>query len=938
MCIDLDAGHIDAYNFKLTSKNIYLNSNPNDANIPGSTEVRDNYKDYLMRFGDEKKTGYIGLKSNGELEIRVNSLHITGSLGNKNLLQQTAPALASTVKYWNQYTKTTEAVLNPDGTIQKEATTTTTWKKESHDSNGTFHYQWKLTKWTNPDASASGVISWDYNSTTEKSQAYDYDKGDKVKAYGNLWTADKNIAQHALPPGDEDSDWSPAIEVVTSGDKEKVIHVNGNDKQIYQTMSLRDKKKYTLSGYARSKVANKKFGLIVGSSNQYEIIYSNLDEDNLYHDPMPREWTFEDTEWHYFRCTFLTPGDTSSTSNTRRLGFTCEAPFEIWHTKLEEGEIASAWSPAPEDVEDNATVTTNKYDQNLAQDAVFEKLFKDPKTGLMADGISLVPADESVTGIPELYINASYIAAGILRSKNWDGKIKAKYNTNAKEYDYTVHTNPKYGMYIDLNQGKVWAAKFELNAWDYENSAWDTNKTIQTKGKGLYLNSDPAAKNNNGSLNTHSYYLKLGDLTKNFITFDIDGNLNITIKDGIINAQKFILDAWANDKGLYLNSHPENGTSYFRVGEKDKTELRYWLDSDGNAKFKILAKQFTLSTNSIYLSDTASSFTINGTSRSVVLRMGSQFGVAADGTLYASNAIIKGDIYADYIEASDGKVGGWSIGTNTLTGGGVTLNSSTGTISGGTVSGSKIVCGSNFEVSSTGTITAKDGTVGGWKLGASTLTGGAITLNSSGTITSAGAFTLSSSGVSISKGDITLGSNFKVTSTGVLTAKGATLEDLTVKNSLNVTGTGTLTTAGKAEIGGALDITGTLSVGGTPSFANGGECTVTVDTPWSLKKATMKFKNGILISFTEGNIDKNNSTINQDDADKRYVLKKDLESLVKDIVADISIDWDDISGKPTSFTPKGHDHYGTSHSHSVTVNGTTYSTTSNGMELYGAIT
>lgn len=502
MCIDLDAGHIDAYNFKLTSKDIYLNSNPDDPNIPGSTNTRDEYSNYYMRIGDQLKTGYIGLTRDGELEIRVNSLHITGSLGSKNLLQQTAPALASTVKYWNQYTKTTEAVLNPDGTIKTEATTTTTWKKESHDSNGTFHYQWKLTKWTNPDASASGVISWDYNSTTEKSQAYDYDKGAKVKAYGNLWTADKAIAQYALPPGDEDSDWSPAIEVVTSGDKEKVIHVNGNNKQIYQTMSLRDKKKYTLSGYARSTVANKKFGLIVGSNNQYEIVYSNLDEDNLYHDPMPREWTFEDTEWHYFRCTFLTPGDTSSTYNTRRLGFTCEAPFEIWHTKLEEGEIASAWSPAPEDVEDNATVTMNKYDQNLAQDAVFEKLFKDPKTGLMADGISLVPADKSVTGIPELYINASYIAAGILRSKNWDGKIKAKYNSTTKEYDYTIHTHPTVGMYIDLNQGKVWAAKFELNAWD-------------KNGKGLYLNSHPPTSTTDG----HNYYLKLGDLEGTYITY-----------------------------------------------------------------------------------------------------------------------------------------------------------------------------------------------------------------------------------------------------------------------------------------------------------------------------------------------------------------------------------------------------------------------------------
>jgi hypothetical protein len=44
-------------------------------------------------------------------------------------------------------------------------------------------------------------------------------------------------------------------------------------------------------------------------------------------------------------------------------------------------------------------------------------------------------------------------------------------------------------MYLNLNEGKMWAAKFELNAWDY---TWDPSGAKVENGKGLYLNSDPA--------------------------------------------------------------------------------------------------------------------------------------------------------------------------------------------------------------------------------------------------------------------------------------------------------------------------------------------------------------------------------------------------------------------------------------------------------------
>jgi hypothetical protein len=86
MCIDLDQGWIDAYNFKLTSKNIYLNSDPS-YDHSGVMDSNDVYKNYYLRIGEENKTGFIGLDTDGKLDIRVNSLYITSNMGNENLLK-----------------------------------------------------------------------------------------------------------------------------------------------------------------------------------------------------------------------------------------------------------------------------------------------------------------------------------------------------------------------------------------------------------------------------------------------------------------------------------------------------------------------------------------------------------------------------------------------------------------------------------------------------------------------------------------------------------------------------------------------------------------------------------------------------------------------------------------------------------------------------------
>jgi hypothetical protein len=85
MCINLENGHIDAYNFRLTSKNIYFNSLPGgDAyNLTDRDKFNQNY---FMKIGNEAN-GFISLDAAGELVIRTNSFYLTGQMGNTNLLR-----------------------------------------------------------------------------------------------------------------------------------------------------------------------------------------------------------------------------------------------------------------------------------------------------------------------------------------------------------------------------------------------------------------------------------------------------------------------------------------------------------------------------------------------------------------------------------------------------------------------------------------------------------------------------------------------------------------------------------------------------------------------------------------------------------------------------------------------------------------------------------
>lgn len=770
LAIDLQEGHIDAYNFKVTSNNIYLNSNPPDGgyyfrigNNGGTTPIdaalsdNDNGVPRMTR-------GYMAFTKEGDLDIRTNSLSITGQLGGVNLLRQTEPKRI--IPLQKKHSTTGEIV-------------------PATDSSGDPLFDWNINKQT------------DYNTYENYCQNNNFEPLPEERwsvLPEAAWDSNSQISGSYPIDFTNENTWN--------GKKYYLAVVGGNYK-VSQTISgIKKGESYTISGYVSGLTSA---GTLTISFDQNVITpqWSN-GKDSV---------NYTNTTWTQFEHTIKIDSDNTNLTIT----FEGTNNFSLWHAKFESGAISSAWSPAPSDTEDTITGEQEKYDIYLSQDKIFDKLTTDANGEKMV-GIWLLPGEGSASSHSELYINASYMSTGILRSSNWDGTIGKKNTSNKvdkygnKIYTYEITRHPTKGLYLNLDEGKLWAANFELNA-----------------------------------------------------------------KSG--------------GSGLYLNSNPSNSQDWMFLGNSNS-----YLQFKGDSTFTLKVKNnFTLETDSIYLSDTPKSSSVTAASGSsstenLVLKIGSKFGVSSEGTLYATGAEFTGNI-----NSSSGKIGGWSIGAESLSSGSVTLNSTKGSVEGATISGGKVV---------------------GTNIFAKTLDIGGYTDNSPGT----GNFSVSESGqLNIGKGAFIVDSNgnltikdantFKVTSSGALTATSAniggwqvtdnssgfsngnfaihptnglsftgtggaltvnsagqtTIDKLIVTNSANFTEDCQTTITGKLAInttinskydlttGGAINIGGVLYTNGTPTYGASSTATTTivVDTPWSLARAQMTFQNGLLVGWSE---------------------------------------------------------------------------------------
>ena len=757
MYLNLNEGKIWSNKFELNAwdldddgtskdKGLYINSHPYLTGV-------DSKYQYYLKLGDLNKS-YITFASDGVIDIRANEFSLLAPFGGKNLLCQTSPRKSTLVHHWLSYKEETEieidSVAGADGKITDDKKVTdgeNKWYESIYPSTSskTPIYTWTVDKWLiREDGSNRSNNTADWSFTTQ------YNKNNYTKHHGTIWKASQAITSRSNPPGNN-SNWSPYVTVINdnpTSDKPYALQITKDKVEVYQTISLLKNKKYTISGYVKASTANENFSVLL--SGGCTILNFALEHDSTINTSSSLK--LQDTDWKYFECTFQTPHLDDNT--TFDVGFKYPKSYSLWHVKLEQGSVATAWSMAEEDIEENEELLEENYNNYLNQDTVFTKLFTDPKTGLMTDGIQLVPASETLSGRPELYINASYITTGILRSKNWNGKLKSVKNGN--HYDLSILRNPTQGMYINLDAGKIWAANFELTA-----------------GSNLYLNSNPGTDVN---------YFKVGD-SSNYIQFKkLASGTEFSIKSTIFN-----LTAGTSPNQIKINS---SATTYpLQVGSNFKVK---W---DGSLEATNASFTGSIKSGSTITGAKISAGSIEGSS----ITVGDNFEVTTDGVLTASGATIEGTL-----TATEGKIGGWTISGKNLTCGSITLDGTTGTISG---SGS----GKSFSV--------------GGGTGYLEATGANLT-------------------------NLTVTDTLTITGTAKIDCDGG------ADFAGDVTSTGDASFDGDASFGGTLKVTGAVELTSTSFKVGTAEALaqtleIAIDTPWSLKTGKMVFTNGLLTSWTE---------------------------------------------------------------------------------------
>ena len=198
------------------------------------------------------------------------------------------------------------------------------------------------------------------------------------------------------------------------------------------------------------------------------------------------------------------------------------------------------------------------------------------------------------------------------------------------------------------------------------------------------------ADNSAGSIN-----IKLSEIARRIQFLDLNGNLRneSRLSLGNLNGQYgYTSDVYGAAFGIpdaaWIKIEPVNGV---RIGFGATTKIS--LDQSGNASFtgSITAASgtiggFAIGATALTAGSGATSVGLDSGGTNPALYAGSAtpgsapFRVTNAGTLTASDASITGSI-----TASSGSIGGWSIGSSTLTGNAVTLDAGNGKITAGNV-------------------------------------------------------------------------------------------------------------------------------------------------------------------------------------------------------------------------------------------------------------
>jgi len=210
---------------------------------------------------------------------------------------------------------------------------------------------------------------------------------------------------------------------------------------------------------------------------------------------------------------------------------------------------------------------------------------------------------------------------------------------------------------------------------------------------------------------------------------------------------------------FYFGQDRTQPNAQFVSGSEGKIEIsssNFHLDNDGSVVMQgtITAEAggtiggFTIGSDNL----TATDFVLNTTNKSLSLGSGNTIFIAdADDGIQLGHATFASAPFsvtpAGVLKAESGTIGGFTLSSNELTATNFELNPSGKRITLGTGNsifiadgdegiqlGNSTFASAPFSVTTAGVVKAESGTIGGWTLSSTTLTGGTITLDSSGII------------------------------------------------------------------------------------------------------------------------------------------------------------------------------------------------------------
>lgn len=524
MLIDLQHGHIDAYNFKLTSQGLYLNGNPQGIEYEeGVYYYADPYYLYLGDGASDTRNPtdpHVSFSKDGKLNIRANELSLTsGSIGSDNFLKKTEP---HPKRIYNEYgySATIYPVFNKTDSV---------WK-----------------------AISSDIISYyvDYIENTEDTHEY----GLAIIPRATTNSTYRSIYQNVKLKSNTSYTFSCEIYLPFKGEMILYPYDNGNNeawdlKYIYldkiQLDSLEKDEPYYIEGknsgwICIENVSKEQWHKVEVTFTTKNNIPDNfnfcLGWDNIEKDG---EDYFAIDNAHFLAkiyprvaqtITVLNKEGTSSETSSQNIienAVSAGFPWLLYHAKLEEGTVATGWTAHSEDVIIYASDGVEDLNNSYTQYGLFNKLTNNWSTqGLFLNN-------------GELYINANHIAAGALYSQNWatsGGKV-SDMTSQDKFSGGKIITRGSEGMAISLYDGHIDAHDLLMTGGSANSGSGSGDAYT------ILLCSQPGT----GTPTRPNYYFYIGD-SYEYISFDKNKNLKLS-------ATNFYLKAGTDPNEIIINSN-----------------------------------------------------------------------------------------------------------------------------------------------------------------------------------------------------------------------------------------------------------------------------------------------------------------------------------------------------------------------------------------------